>query len=332
MKITRRTFITQAGVVAVGFGVGSSPFVLRAAEGAATGNSVVVFVLLRGGVDGMAICASYGDAEYYKVRPSIALPKPRTAGADSLIDLDGYFGLHPAFAPLERVFRDGQLAIVHAAGSRAMSRSHFDAQEFLETGTPGVRTPNGWMERCLERIPGSDVTQGVSFTPLRPRAFLGAEPVFVTENLSHFDLAADGWKQEAEVLLREMYHGNAGGVIEAGRNAFGTLDVIRKSPANSAARSPKTARGEPTTAQEAPFCSWVAVYVAHEWQAGGRAWSRATFSRSATSTSRPTFATSSSRSPSSTSGCPIRRVSSPDTERSAMAASSHDLGSNDECE
>src|SRR5260221_3478544 len=231
MKITRRTFITQAGVVAVGFGVGSSPFVLRAAEGAATGNSVVVFVLLRGGVDGMAICASYGDAEYYKVRPSIALPKPRTAGADSLIDLDGYFGLHPAFAPLERVFRDGQLAIVHAAGSRAMSRSHFDAQEFLETGTPGVRTPNGWMERCLERIPGSDVTQGVSFTPLRPRAFLGAEPVFVTENLSHFDLAADGWKQEAEVLLREMYHGNAGGVIEAGRNAFGTLDVIRKSPA-----------------------------------------------------------------------------------------------------
>lgn len=233
MKITRRAFISKAGLIAVGFGAaGSSPFLLRAAEKTTSGNKVVMFILLRGGVDGLAVCAPYGDAEYYKARPNIALPKPKTAGSESLVDLDGYFGLHPAFAPLKTAWDLGQLAIVHAAGSREMTRSHFDAQEFLETGTPGVRgTTTGWMDRCLSRVPGSDVLQGVSFSPLRPRAFLGNEPVLVMQDLPSFELSAPGWKNEAEKLLREMYGAAGDAVADAGHHTFETLDVLRRSPA-----------------------------------------------------------------------------------------------------
>jgi uncharacterized protein (DUF1501 family) len=234
-KLTRRAFLTQNGMIAVGFGIlSSSSFLLRAAESESSSNrdTVLVFVLLRGGADGLNICAPYGDPEYYKARPSVALPKPRTAGASSLVDLDGYFGLHPAFAGLKGAWSDGQLAVLHAVGSRAMTRSHFDAQEFLETGTPGIRgTSSGWMDRCLARIPGSELTQGVSFSPLLPRAFLGKEPVLVTEDLGQFELRADGWKSEAEALIREMYSRGGDAVIDAGRNAFQTLDVIRRSPA-----------------------------------------------------------------------------------------------------
>jgi uncharacterized protein (DUF1501 family) len=233
MRISRRGFLTRAGMIGVGFGVaGSSPFLLRAAERTPGSDRVLVFVLLRGGVDGLAVCAPYGDAEYYKARPTIALPKPRTAGSESLVDLDGYFGFHPAFAPLKSIWDLGQLAVIHAAGSRQMSRSHFDAQEFLETGTPGVRgMTSGWMDRCLARIPGSDVMQGVSFSPLLPRAFLGGEPVLVTQDLSRFDLNAPGWKEEAERLLRELYGGTGTPIADAGRQAFDTLDVLRRSPA-----------------------------------------------------------------------------------------------------
>lgn len=232
MKITRRAFLSKAGMIAVGLGAaGSSPFLLRAAEKAASGDSVVVFILLRGGVDGLAVCAPYGDAEYYKSRPNIALPKPRTAGSESLVDLDGYFGLHPAFAPLKTAWDDGQLAIIPAAGSREMTRSHFDAQEFIETGTPGVRgTTTGWMDRCLSRVPETPVLQGVSFSPVRPRAFLGQQPTLVTQDLTTFELDAPGWKDEAERLLREMYGAAGHAVADAGRQTFETLDILRRSP------------------------------------------------------------------------------------------------------
>src|ERR671925_653490 len=95
--ITRRAFLANAGVIAVGLS-GSSSMLVQAAASAKARDSVLVFVLLRGGVDGLGICAPYGDPEYYKARPNVALPRPRTAGRDSLLDLDGYFGFHPAFA------------------------------------------------------------------------------------------------------------------------------------------------------------------------------------------------------------------------------------------
>lgn len=242
-KLTRRAFLSRTGMVAVTFGAfGSSPFILRAAERASEQRTrnVLVFILLRGGADGLAMCAPYGDAEYYKARPTIALPKPKTSGSESLIDLDGYFGFHPAFAPLMHAWHDGRLALMHAVGSRAMTRSHFDAQEFLETGTPGVRgTTTGWIDRCLAHIPGSELMQGVSFSPLLPRAYLGSEPVLVTEDLAQFEFHAPGWQRQAESLIREMYATGNDGICLAGRQALETLDTIRHSsigspPANRA--------------------------------------------------------------------------------------------------
>jgi uncharacterized protein (DUF1501 family) len=231
-KLTRRSFLGRSGTIALGYGLlRPSSFVLRAAEAAqGSGNdNVLVFVLLRGGVDGLGICPAYGDPEYYKARPTIALPKPRTAGSESLIDLDGYFGLHPALSSLMPAWSEGRLAIVHAAGSRQMTRSHFDAQEFLETGTVGIRgTTTGWMDRCLSRVPGSDVMQGVAFSPLLPRAMMGGEPVLVTQDMAEFELHAPSWKQEAESLLREMYGVAPDARGAAGRLAFETLDKLRR--------------------------------------------------------------------------------------------------------
>jgi len=130
-----------------------------------------------------------------------------------------------------------------------MSRSHFDAQEFLETGTPGLRgTQTGWVDRCLSRLPGSALTQGVAFSPLMPRALIGGEPVLVTEDLARFDVEAPGWKSEAESLLREMYASGGDALHDAGRNAIDVLKVLRSKPALGApaahgARYPVTSAG-----------------------------------------------------------------------------------------
>lgn len=246
--ITRRVFLARTGVLAVGLAGSSSPL-LRAAAASQSPDSVLVFILLRGGVDGLSICAPYGDPEYYKARPNIALPKPGTAGSGSLLDLDGYFGLHPACAALEPIWRDGRLAVLHAVGSYAMSRSHFDAQEFLETGTPGVRgTTSGWMDRCVSAVPGASMMQGVAFAPVEPRAFLGFEPVLVTQDISRFELDAEGWKHEAEGILRDLYGADGSEVFRAGQQAFSTLDLLRGAPAlhslpSNGARYPVTQFG-----------------------------------------------------------------------------------------
>src|ERR1700721_4133015 len=97
----------------------------------------------------------FSEPNYYRLRPTIAIPQPRRGGTDAAIDLDGFFGLHPSLAPLEPLFRKDQLAIVHAAGSPDPTRSHFDAQDFMESGTPGVKaTGDGWMNRVLAVMPG----------------------------------------------------------------------------------------------------------------------------------------------------------------------------------
>src|SRR5213079_789315 len=92
----------------------------------------------------------YGEADYYRLRPSIAIPRPGSASGGAL-DLDGFFGLHPAMAPLKPYWDNSSLAIVHACGSPDSTRSHFDAQDYMETATPGVKsTADGWLNRCLQ--------------------------------------------------------------------------------------------------------------------------------------------------------------------------------------
>ncbi|KQV86673.1 hypothetical protein ASD15_29245 [Massilia sp. Root351] len=142
------------------------------ARGGVTGRKLVV-VMLRGAVDGLNVVAPLGDANYAVLRPTIALAAPdKEHGA---LDLDGYFALHPALAPLMPLWGEKKLAFVHASGSPDATRSHFDAQDYMESATPGVKsTPDGWMNRLLAALPGTSTpTRAVSVGPTMPRILSG---------------------------------------------------------------------------------------------------------------------------------------------------------------
>jgi uncharacterized protein (DUF1501 family) len=223
--VSRRVFLRGAGLAAVGIGFQPSSLLLRTAQAAAAGPRVLVQVFLRGGCDGLNFCVPYGDSDYTSLRGSIALSR------NDVVDLDGYFGLHPALAPLAPLYRDGRLAFVQAVGSYGLTRSHFDAQDFMETGTPGDKsTTDGWLERSVAAIPGSEVTQAVAFSAQLPRSFLGSEPVLVTQNLASFDLRARNWRAEAEALLRAMYDGQQTAIAKTGQDTFAAMQVLMRTP------------------------------------------------------------------------------------------------------
>lgn len=157
------------------FTLGGLPVSLVHAQGGAQKKLVVV--LLRGAVDGLSVVAPYGEREYAASRPQIALPPP--GADDGLVKLDSLFGLHPSLAPLKRHWDGGQLAFVHASGSPDPTRSHFDAQDYFESGTPGRKsTPDGWMNRLLTALPGEpSPTRAISQGSAPPRIFAGTASV-----------------------------------------------------------------------------------------------------------------------------------------------------------
>ncbi|MEO6277289.1 DUF1501 domain-containing protein [Roseateles sp.] len=157
------------------FTLGGLPVSLVRAQGGAQKKLVVV--MLRGAVDGLSVVAPYGEREYAASRPQIALPPP--GAEDGLIKLDSFFGLHPSLAPLKRHWDGGQLAFVHASGSPDPTRSHFDAQDYLESGTPGRKsTPDGWLNRLLTALPGEPApTRAISQGSTPPRIFAGTASV-----------------------------------------------------------------------------------------------------------------------------------------------------------
>lgn len=133
----------------------------------------LVVILLRGAVDGLNVVVPYGDPNYYRLRPTIAIPRP--GQEDGVIDLDGYFGLHPALASLQPLWQQGQLAFVQAAGSPDPTRSHFDAQDYMESGTPGYKaTTDGWMNRLVGVLPVTGTpTRAISIGSVMPRILSG---------------------------------------------------------------------------------------------------------------------------------------------------------------
>jgi uncharacterized protein (DUF1501 family) len=136
----------------------------------------LVVVMLRGAVDGLNVVAPVADADYALLRPTIGLARPgKQANGGAALDLDGYFGLHPALAPLLPLWDAGQLAFVHASGSPDPTRSHFDAQDYMESATPGVKsTPDGWMNRLVPALPGTSApTRALGIGPVLPRILSG---------------------------------------------------------------------------------------------------------------------------------------------------------------
>jgi uncharacterized protein (DUF1501 family) len=174
----RRDFLRATATLATTGVVllGPHAWAARALDGD-TSHKRLVVVFLRGAVDGLNVVVPYGESAYYEERPTIALP--RGGGEGALINLDGHFGLHPALSSVTPMWRDGTLAFVHACGSPDPSRSHFDAQDYMESGTPGLKsTSDGWMNRMLAALPGSHgPTEAVSVGPVVPRILAGRMPV-----------------------------------------------------------------------------------------------------------------------------------------------------------
>jgi uncharacterized protein (DUF1501 family) len=136
----------------------------------------LVVVFLRGAVDGLNVVVPYSDSSYYVSRPTIAVPRPNESGG--ALRLDGHFGLHPALTSIMQLWEKGTLAFVHASGSPDPSRSHFDAQDYMETATPGLaKTPDGWLNRLLEVLPGTrSSSEALSVGPTLPRILSGRIP------------------------------------------------------------------------------------------------------------------------------------------------------------
>jgi uncharacterized protein (DUF1501 family) len=151
-------------------------------------------------------------------------------------DLDGFFGLHPALAPLRDLYSEGVLALHPTIGNAQLSRSHFDAQDFMDSAAPGDKSVHdGWLERVARQIPGEDVMQLVALASRTPRAVLGSHPSLVLQDLSTFSVRAGSgsatWSSEADQLLRSLHGGTADAVQESGQEVFSAIDRVRTTPA-----------------------------------------------------------------------------------------------------
>jgi len=226
----RRAFFKSSGIAL--FGTGSIPaWLVRsvAAEPTPKRRKILVAVFQRGAADALNTIVPHGDPLYYSYRPTIAIPR------DRVVDLDGRFGLHPALAPLKPAWDSRHLAIVHAVGSPDATRSHFDAQDYMESGTPGVKsTRDGWLNRALANDAEPSPVRAVSMGPALSRTLRGPAPAVAVQSLDSFRVA-DGSKFE------EMYARAADRPLaSAGRDTFEAvklIESIRKrpySPANGA--------------------------------------------------------------------------------------------------
>jgi len=208
--ITRRYFVTSTAVTL--FSAGFLPAFVRRASAAlgkgsprAGGHRVLVVVFMRGAVDGLNVVVPHGDSDYYAARPGIAVARPggsplrHAANEDAALDLDGHFGFHPRLSPLEALFEARELAVVHAVGSPDHTRSHFDAQDYMESATPGVKsTSDGWLNRYLQ-LGHAEATplRGVAVAQRAPRSLQGAAPTLVLDDIASFRLGPRGGRSAA---------------------------------------------------------------------------------------------------------------------------------------
>jgi uncharacterized protein (DUF1501 family) len=234
---SRRIFLRNSALAMVG--VGSAPLWLKralyAADAPSPRKKILVAIFQRGAADGLNVVVPHGEKAYYALRPTIAVPRPGS-GPDGAIDLDGFFGLHPSLGPLKPLFDQGHLAIVDAVGSPDPTRSHFDAQDYMESGTPGLKgTSDGWMNRALPPGTGRvSPMRALSLGPVLPRALAGASPALAIQNIGDFRVRnADSAK-----AFEQLYSGSTDSALRAaGQETFeaiNTLQAIQKQPYTAA--------------------------------------------------------------------------------------------------
>ncbi|HEY7861471.1 MAG TPA: DUF1501 domain-containing protein [Gemmatimonadaceae bacterium] len=232
----RRVFLKSGALALVTMGL--SPSFLRRAVYAqalprAQKGKVLICLFQRGAADALNIVVPHGDPNYYALRPSIAIARPGDASGAGAIDLDGFFGLHPAMSTLKPLWDRGLLAPVHAVGSPSATRSHFDAQDFMESGTPDVKgTPDGWLNRflaakgtCAECELRESPFRAVAFAAQTPRILEGPAPTIAMSSLDDFTIRATGTDvQRLEALYRT---GSADLIHGAGTETFDAVRMLK---------------------------------------------------------------------------------------------------------
>ena len=230
MKISRRYFIKSGGIAMLGMAALPSFLQRAVAETTGAGKKKLVVLFQRGAVDGLNVVVPFGEPNYYAFRPTIAIPQPRGGSNESALDLDGFFGLHPSLEPLMPLFRNGQLAIVHAVGSPDPTRSHFDAQDFMESGTPGVKaTEDGWLNRALQASREEKLSpfRAVAFGPYLPLTLQGSAQAIAIPDLKQFRMY--GPPQITEGGFEAMYAQTVDQAMRGvSQETFEAVDQLKK--------------------------------------------------------------------------------------------------------
>ena len=226
---TRRVFLRNSALAVIG--TATVPSFLRRAAFAATDadarNKRLVVLFQRGAADGLNIVVPHGESQYYSLRPSINIPKK------AVLDLDGFFGLHPSLAPFQPLWQQRHLAIVHAAGSPDSTRSHFDAQDFMETGTPGVKiTEDGWLNRSLRNLTSTQQNspfRAIALGPSLPRILSGNEPAVAMNNINDFSVGGRNPKgSPAANAFEAMYDHSSDTILHGtGQETFDAVKMLK---------------------------------------------------------------------------------------------------------
>ncbi|HEV8613352.1 MAG TPA: DUF1501 domain-containing protein [Gemmatimonadales bacterium] len=195
----------------------------------------LVCLFQRGAVDGLSMIVPHGEEQYYRERPRIAIPKR------AVIDLDGHFGLHPGLAPLKPFWDAGSLAAIHAVGSPEATRSHFDAQDYMESGTPGLKsTVDGWANRYCQHAHEHAETpfRAVAFGPQLPRLLAGSAPSLAIDDLRTFGMRAQPEARDKLTRAFEsLYQGSATGLLaSSAQESFEAIRMLKT--ANPSSQAP----------------------------------------------------------------------------------------------
>jgi uncharacterized protein (DUF1501 family) len=234
MTISRRVFVKAGGLALVSLGL--DPLFLdriayavrRPRPLGSDDRRILVVLFQRGAVDGLNMIVPHGDPLYYRERPRIAIPRA------ALVDLDGHFGLHPALAPLKPWWDNKSLAVVHAVGSPDATRSHFDAQDYMESGTPGVKaTGDGWLNRYCQhdREHAATAFRAVAFGPQLPRILAGTAPALAIDDLRAFGLRAPqpAVRDRLTRAFEDLYEGAATGLLaSSSAEGFAAVEMLQQ--------------------------------------------------------------------------------------------------------
>ncbi len=245
-KLSRRQVLGGAGLAAVGWAAKGGTALADVAvsvDGKETSRDILVTVFMRGGADGLNIIVPYAEDAYHRRRPNLGIASPkdnRAAATNRAIELDGFFGMHPALAPLVPHWQKGLFSCVHAIGSADQTRSHFEAMMTMERGQPNEETgtASGWLARHLSTTQGdiSSPLRAVAFSNTMPDILRGATDATALNSLNDFRLILPGdSKNEAEMrsVLAEFYKDGNDAVAHAGRETLAVLDTLNKiNPAN----------------------------------------------------------------------------------------------------